>query len=95
MMNLKSKKKLAQKIHIISQKDGKWIIKGKSKLRASAIAHSEIDAVILGKEISRNQNSELYILKENKLVRIKPEVIPKRIPYSPYKRERTFIIEDY
>ncbi|HMQ70686.1 MAG TPA: DUF2188 domain-containing protein [Ignavibacteria bacterium] len=93
-MNRKSKNNRNSKVHIITKKDGKWIVKGKTKLRASLIASSEEMAILLGKNIARNQGSDLYILKGKKMHKINCEV-PKERKYLDMLNERRIYVDDY
>ena len=48
--------------HITKRPDGKWQVKGEGNKRASVVTNTQREAIHLGREISRNQHGELYIL---------------------------------
>jgi hypothetical protein len=50
----------ARNIHVVPRKDG-WIIRKEGASRATSVHETQRDAVEVGREIARNQSSELVI----------------------------------
>ncbi len=46
--------------HVVSHEDG-WAVKGEGNTRATSVHKTQKEAIQAGKEIARNQASELYI----------------------------------
>ena len=47
--------------HITPNKSGGWKVKGEGNSRATVITDTKAEAIKIGREIAKNQNSELVI----------------------------------
>jgi hypothetical protein len=57
--------------HITQREDGKWQVKGEGNEKATRITDTQKEAINIGREIARNQESELLIHGENGKIREK------------------------
>lgn len=57
--------------HITPHPDGGWQVKGAGNSRATARTDTQADAINIGREIARNQQSELVIHRPNGQIRDK------------------------
>ncbi len=57
--------------HITPHPDGGWQVKGAGNSRATARTETQADAINIGREIARNQESELVIHRPNGQIRDK------------------------
>ncbi|MCR4350451.1 DUF2188 domain-containing protein, partial [Bacillus amyloliquefaciens] len=51
--------------HITPRSDGKWQVKGAGNGRATSVHDTQKDAINAGRDIARNQKSELVIHGKN------------------------------
>ncbi|WP_076983813.1 DUF2188 domain-containing protein [Bacillus amyloliquefaciens] len=51
--------------HITPRSDGKWQVKGAGNERATSVHDTQKDAINAGRDIARNQKSELVIHGKN------------------------------
>lgn len=57
--------------HITPHPDGGWQVKGAGNSRATVRTETQADAINIGREIARNQESELVIHRPNGQIRDK------------------------
>lgn len=55
--------------HVTPHPDGGWQVKGAGNIRATARTTTQADAINIGRKISRNQESELFIHGMNGQIR--------------------------
>lgn len=54
--------------HVVPQGD-KWAVKGAGNPKATKVTSTQAEAISYAKEIAKNQNSELFIHKQNGQIR--------------------------
>ncbi|HBL82988.1 MAG TPA: hypothetical protein DD391_10470 [Clostridiales bacterium] len=57
--------------HVTPHPDGGWQVKGAGNTRATIRTETQADAINIGREIARNQESELVIHRPNGQIRDK------------------------
>lgn len=57
--------------HVTHRSDGLWQVKGAGNSKATVVTKTQVDAISVGREIARNQKSELIIHGENGRIRQK------------------------
>lgn len=57
--------------HVTPHPDGGWQVKGAGNSRATARTDTQADAINIGREIARNQQSELFIHRPKGQIRDK------------------------
>ncbi|WP_312612159.1 DUF2188 domain-containing protein [Oscillibacter sp.] len=57
--------------HVTPHKDGGWQVKGAGNSRATIRTPTQAEAIIIARDISRNQESELVIHRSNGQIRDK------------------------
>lgn len=57
--------------HVTPHPDGGWQVKGAGNSRATVRTETQADAINIGREIARNQESELIIHRPNGQIRDK------------------------
>ena len=57
--------------HVTPHPDGGWQVKGAGNSRATVRTETQADAIDIGREIARNQESELVIHRPNGQIRDK------------------------
>ncbi|MCY7908301.1 DUF2188 domain-containing protein [Bacillus inaquosorum] len=67
--------------HITPRSDGKWQVKGAGNGRATSVHDTQKDAINAGRDIARNQKSELVIHGKNGRIRQKDSY--GNDPYPP------------
>ncbi|AIU82592.1 DUF2188 domain-containing protein [Bacillus velezensis] len=67
--------------HITPRSDGKWQVKGAGNERATSVHDTQKDAINAGRDIARNQKSELVIHGKNGKIRQKDSY--GNDPYPP------------
>ena len=67
--------------HITPHPNGGWQVKGAGNSKATIITNTQSEAIMIGKEIAKNQGSELFI--HNKQGRIRERNSYGNDPYPP------------
>lgn len=55
--------------HITPHSSGKWQVKGAGNSKATVVTKTQSQAIQIGREIARNQNSELFIHNKHGQIR--------------------------
>lgn len=72
---------MAKNQHITPHPNGGWQVKGAGNSKATIITNTQSEAIMIGKEIAKNQGSELFI--HNKQGRIRERNSYGNDPYPP------------
>ena len=62
---------MSKNVHITHRKDGEWAVKGAGDSRASGLYNTQGEAIEAGREIARNNRSELVIHDRDNKIRDK------------------------
>jgi Uncharacterized protein conserved in bacteria (DUF2188) len=54
--------------HVVPHEEG-WAVKGEGNKKATIVVTTQAEAIRLGREIAQNQQSELFIHRENGQIR--------------------------
>jgi uncharacterized protein DUF2188 len=52
---------MAKNIHVTHRKEGDWAVKGEGDARASGLYDTQVEAIEAGRDIAKNNQSELFI----------------------------------
>lgn len=55
--------------HVTKRHDGNWQVKGEGNSRATKVFRIQSDAISFGREVARNQGSELFIHRPDGRIR--------------------------
>lgn len=67
--------------HVTKRPDGQWQVKSEGASRATKVFPTQEKAINYGREVSRNQGSELFIHRPNSRIRARDS--HGRDPYPP------------
>ena len=68
---MNKEKNMNKNQHVTPHPNGGWQVKGAGNIRATARTRTQQEAINIGREISRNQHSELIIHRPNGQIRDK------------------------
>jgi len=66
--------------HVVPHKDG-WAVKGEGNKKASSVHDTQKSAIDTGREIAKNQGSELFVHGKNGQIRVRDS--HGKDPYPP------------
>lgn len=59
----------SKNVHVTRRSDGTWQVKTEGMSRAYRVTNTQAEAISIGRNVSHNQNSELYIHGVNGKIR--------------------------
>lgn len=60
---------MPKNIHVTHRKDGSWAVKGEGDTRASGLYETQHEAIDVGRDIAKNNRSELFIHNRKNRIR--------------------------